>query len=465
VGIAALSRLSLTYAFGGLAYKAVALLSVPLLARLLTPAELGLLDFAAVLASIVGLTALVGADQAIPYHETRVGDRARLWSTAIALIGALALGLAVLGVVFQVPLGGWLTGQAGNGSIMAAAALYGGTLAISTLALTAVRLLGPPSAYAIVSFLLVSMEMTGAVAVALIVRSPVPLMIMAWSLGAAVVAIPVLVRYIPRLRRPSRQFGRRLIRFGLPLVPAALAWLVGDAWIRSVLAREADPVVLGEYGIAHRVASVLGLLVSGFGVAWHPYIYASPVVSVADRATSTGISFLLVLAGIGAGLTLTAPEVISLVAGPGYAGAREAVAALCAAMVALGAIVLVGAVIGRSGSTKRIAVAAFIGLIVQATTSVSLIDIFGLSGAALASAGGYVVAAACLLATEPRLLTGRRGLRMIVGIGSAGGVLIVAALSGDLPFLARLAVGIVLGLALGILGRLLHAGETLNADG
>ena len=66
-----LGRASVTYALGGLAYKGVALLSVPILARLLTPAQLGLLDLAVVLASVVALAVAIGMDQGIPFLEPR----------------------------------------------------------------------------------------------------------------------------------------------------------------------------------------------------------------------------------------------------------------------------------------------------------------------------------------------------------------------------------------------------------
>ena len=60
VNLLGLARQSAVYALGGFAYKGLAILAVPLLARLLSPAELGLLDAAAITASLLGLVAGLG---------------------------------------------------------------------------------------------------------------------------------------------------------------------------------------------------------------------------------------------------------------------------------------------------------------------------------------------------------------------------------------------------------------------
>ena len=427
MSLATLGRLSASYALGGLAYKVVALLSVPILARLLTPAQLGLLDFAAVLATIVALTITVGSDQAIPYQHARRTDVGAVWGTALTIVlsGAVAVAL-VVGIASE-PLAAAVLGDPAHGPVMLVAALYGGAMSISMLALIAVRLHGRPSTYAVVSFFIVLFEMAGAIAVALLVPDPVVPMILAWMAGAAVVAVPVLVRHLSRLRRPSRQLAVRLATFGLPLVPAALAWLVGDAWIRSVLAREATATALGEYGIAHRIASALGLIVTGFGVAWGPYIYRSHGVFVPDRAGRTAVVMVLALGAIGSVLTLAAPEVIALVAGPAYADARLAVAGLCGSMVALGIVVLVSPLAGRSGSTRRVAMAAAAGLLTQVATAIPLVQLMGLAGAALASLMGYSVGALTLLVVTPDLMREGRAARLLAATLSSGVALGLAA--------------------------------------
>ena len=461
IGMASLSRRSLIYALGGLAYKGVALITIPLLARLLSPAELGLLDFAAVLATLTGLVAVLGSDQAVAYHESRSESQGGLWGSALAitLVGGAAIVIAAL--IFHAPLAHALTGDAANGSIVTAAAAYGGVIALSAFALNAVRLRGTPRAYAVASFLLITSEMAVALAIAWLGAGPVALIVLGWAAGALLVLVPVLIRFLPAIGRPRVATVRRLVAYGAPLAPAVIAWLVGDSWIRATLARDIELAALGEYGIAYRVASVLGLVVTGFGVAWYPYLYRSPAAEVVPRASEALSKLILVLSGLGVALTLLSPEIIAIVAGSAYAGARDAVPALIGGMLALGAFMLIGAVVGSSGSTRRIAVAGVSGAALQIVASQPLVSAFGLTGAALASLGGYTVAAMLLGVTELRVFAGRGGLTSALAVIIAVAGLVASAWLSGTPLGFRLVLLAAFAALLAILGSSIFGISTL----
>ena len=446
LGVLAIGRHSVAYAFGGLAYKGVALVSVPLLARLLSPAELGLLDLAAVLATLLGLAAGFGTEQGVAFFEPTASDEGEIWDAALTVVTSLSALFAVGCLVFQEPLAHLLTGNRDNSEIVAAAGLYAGSMAATALALNAIRLRGSPRAYATISFLVVTIESVGAVSVALLLRDPVVWMVLAWTLGSAFVVVPVLVRYLPRPRRPRWATILNLARFGLPLVPVAIAWLVGDAWMRATLARDADLSSLGEYGIAYRLTSVMSLAVAGFGVAWYPYLYRAPAAEVGSRFHAVGPSVLLAIGTMGVGLTALAPEVVDIVAGQAYAAAGTAVPALSGGMVALAAFVLTGAIVGRSGSTRRVGGAALIGMGVQIVAATTLIEPLGVGGASLASLAGYSVAAVVLLSSERWLLAGRGGIGFVTAAAWCGLGLGVSSQSFTQPIGIRFAM--VVGFAM-----------------
>jgi O-antigen/teichoic acid export membrane protein len=450
MGGLALGRRSLTYALGGLAYKGVAIVAVPILARLLSPAELGLLDLAAVIATIVGLSVALGSDQAVAYLEPRLGADGRVWASALALV------LTATSILFvaSVWLGDWivplLTGGSRQGAILMAAVAYGFVLALTSTALNAIRLHGSPRTYAVASFVIVTAEMAAALAVALIFESPVVLMVLAWALGALLVVGPLLIRYIPVMGKPNVQTMRRLVVFGAPLVPAAVVWLIGDAWIRTMLANEFDLHTIGEYGIAYRIASVIALVVSGFGVAWQPYIFRSPPGEIRARATGVLVYLTVALGVTGVALTALSPEVIFVVAGAEYARAADAVVGLSAGAVAMGVFVLISAVIGASGTTRFIAPAAALGLAVQLVAAPVLVPWLGLTGAGLASLSGYLVATAALV-THARRLLGRRAVVLVVAASCATGLGFLVAASGqEWPLAGRFAVVVLAILAGGV---------------
>ena len=437
-----LGRASLMYAFGGLAYKGVALLSVPILARLLSPAELGLLDLAAVLASTVGLAVSVGIDQSVAYHEPRSPSASILWSSALSIViagGVLAVAMAYL---LQAPLALLITGRESDAGVVAAAAVYGAVMALSGLALVTIRLRASTRTYAIASFLIVTAEMAGALAVAWLVQDPLPLMVLAWAAGAGLVAVPLLIRHLPGMTRPDPSTVRRLAAYGLPLVPAAIAWLIGDAWIRSTLARGADLTAVGEYGIAYRIASILGLLVAGLGVAWYPYIYRSPPEAVGDRAARMLAVVIGVLGAVAVALTALGPEVIAVVAGAPYAGARTVVGALAAGMIAMGAFVLLAGVIGSSGSTGRVALAAVVGALCQGVVATLLVPALGLAGAGVASFIGYAIALVAAGVAARRAISARAILPLLLTTVAVAAGLVVAQWLLDGSLVARVGLAV-----------------------
>lgn len=417
-----LARRSAVYALGGLAYKGIALVAVPLLARLLTPAELGLLDAAAITSTLLALIAGLGTEQGVAWLESRVSDERRLWASALVMVAISSLALVAAAIALQDALSLVLTGDPSHGRVIVLSAIYGSAMAFTAAALNVIRLRSTPIRYAIGSFAVVTAEMTAAIVVAWLIPDPVEWMVLGWAGSAAAVTGILLWSNLPGLGRPDLAVMRRLAAFGLPLVPAAIAWLVGDLAIRSALAREANLATLGEYGIAYRIASALTLIVVGFAVGWHPYLFRSAPTDVLPRARAA-MPVLAAVLGVGAiTMSLLSPEIVHAVAGPGYAGAVKAVPFLAAGVVALGLFTLAGGVIGAAGSTRTVAIVALSGMAIQVAIAVPLIDAMGLAGGGLASLLGYAVAAVALMgrAGLPGRGMGALELGLVTALTSSG---------------------------------------------
>lgn len=447
LGMRSLAGMSLVYALGGLAYKGVAVITVPILARLLTPAELGLLDAAAIMAGLIGLAAGLGSEQAVAWLQTRTPDERSLWGSAMTMVGTMGLALLLVTFVFDEPLAQFLTGDARHAGVIVASGVFGAVTGFTAAALNAVRLRGTPLRYAIGSFAVVLAETAVALTIALLVPQPVRPMVFGWAAAAAVVTAVLLVTHLPRLGRPEVALMRRLAAFGLPLVPMVAAWLIGDVAIRSTLAREADLAALGEYGIASRIASVVALVVTGLAVAWQPYVFRTHSLRAPIRTTHQAIYLFLALGGLGAVLIAMSPEVILVAAGAEYANAYRAVAPLIAGLVAFGAFVLMAGMASTSGSTGRIALAALTGAAAQAVLALPLIDAFDLTGAGLASLAGYLTAVLVLVVADRNIRGGG-----VLGPWAAGGAVVTLALIGavlasTLPIWTRLTVLVVLAAA------------------
>jgi hypothetical protein len=116
-------------------------------------------------------------------------------------------------------------------------------------------------------------------------------------------------------------------------------------------------------------------------------------------------------------------------------------------MVALGAFVLVGAVVGATGSTRPIALAALAGAGVQVVASTALVSPLGLLGAGLASGFGYLAAALLLVANQARVVSGRDGIVTAGAVAVAAAGLVVGSAVTDSSIAVRaltvLAFGVI----------------------
>jgi O-antigen/teichoic acid export membrane protein len=170
-----------------------------------------------------------------------------------------------------------------------------------------------------------------------------------------------------------------------------------------------------------------------------------------------------VLTALGVALTALSPEIIAIVAGDAYAGARDAIGPLVGGMVMLGAFVLVSAVVGASGSTRRVAAAALGGAGLQALLSAWLVPAYGLAGAGIASLGGYTLAAAVLLGTERPLLRAVAGGMAALIAGVATLALVAAAALAGAPSLTRVAVAVLFGGLAAVLAAAIARRRNANA--
>jgi O-antigen/teichoic acid export membrane protein len=446
-----LIRHSATYALGGLAYKGVALLTVPLLARLLSPAQLGLLDLAAVLASLGGLIIGLGSEQSVAWLEPRARSQGGLWAASLLLLSLTGAVLVSAVVAMRDGMSQLVTGTPAHADVVAAAACYAVGLALSAAALNAVRLRGSPRRYAVVSFLIVSAEMAAALSIAWLVADPVAFMVAGWAVASAALAVITLWRHLPRLERPSIATLRKLVQFGAPLVPAAVAWIIGDAVIRAVLGRSTGLVALGEYGIAYRIASILGLAVSGFVVAWQPLVFRASAAAATRHAVQTAPLVMLALASGAIAIGLMAPEIVSVIAGVAYAEARGAVLGLAGGFAALGLFALFGTLLASRGSTRPIAVLALLGVAVQVAAVESLVRSFGVTGAALASFVGYALAA-IVAAVWAGARTGEQWTALWLAAALSAGAGAVAILTAESALAVRVGVLLILVVLLGTVG-------------
>jgi O-antigen/teichoic acid export membrane protein len=397
-----LAQHTLAYGLTGLVIPLVGVLTLPIYARVLSPAEFGLYELGMVLLSVALVLADAGLSQAAQRHfyeyrpEQRRERRDVLFT---ALVGTLATGLlvgAAVALLRDSLVADWALDAPGEGDVVAIVAVTTPAMILATFFREIMRLRFRTRQYFASSTL--TATLTGALGVFAVVVldqdvEGIFLAILAANVvGALYGALAVHTEVAGRFSAPEL---RALLVFGLPLVPAAVshwALLLAD---RVILRRLEDLDAVGQYAIAGRLSGVLVIGMTGFVLALGPYLLSV----FADRPdqerfvrgrTLTYLTFVLALGAVA--LTLFAEELVAVIA-PGYDEAPSAVGPLAFGAIGYGAASVLITGIALARRTLYVAFLATLAGITNIALNFALIPPFGILGAGLASAGGYAVLA------------------------------------------------------------------------
>ncbi len=213
-------------------------------------------------------------------------------------------------------------------------------------------------------------------------------------LGTLTVYIALLVY---RRYQLGFQFDRHLLRamnrFGLPLVPAALALWVINLIDRLFINGYKGQAEVGIYSLAVRIASIVVFLMTAFQLAWPAFAYSIKDETAAKRTYSYVLTYLLFLTcWMSLALGALAPWIVDVLAPKGnFDRSAEAVPLLCFATAAYSGYSVLAIGIGRMRQTQLNWVVSGFAALVNIGLNIALIPEFGMMGAAVATLAAYLV--------------------------------------------------------------------------
>ncbi len=191
---------------------------------------------------------------------------------------------------------------------------------------------------------------------------------------------------------PDLPLLKRLMRFGLPTMPAELTLYSMSFVDRLIIALLIGWTKAGLYAIAIKVAQSVNVLVRGFQLAFPPLAYSITDDDEARNAYAVVVTwFVVLMAFTVTGVWLAAPWIVRIVVGPDYFDAYKAVGPVVAgtALYAIYMVLLV--VLGRTGRTEFNFPATLTGVAANIGLNVLLVPIWGIVGAAVALVISYSI--------------------------------------------------------------------------
>jgi O-antigen/teichoic acid export membrane protein len=197
---------------------------------------------------------------------------------------------------------------------------------------------------------------------------------------------------------------RRLLRFGLPTMPAEVSLYLLNFVDRLIIVRSASLAEAGLYSLAVKFAQAVNVLVRGFQLAWPPLAYSIRDDDEARRTYATVITlFLAGCTWLVVGLWLLARYLLRVFAAPEFFDAYEVVGLIAAAVTLYALYMVMVVILGRTGRTEFNLPAALAALVTNVVLNLLLVPPLGIVGAGLALVASYLVVIALMYWFTQRL--------------------------------------------------------------
>ncbi|HWG55773.1 MAG TPA: oligosaccharide flippase family protein [Gaiellaceae bacterium] len=389
-----LGRHSAVYGLGGIVSRVLAVFLLPLYTRYLDRDDFGAVGLVIALSAVLVTILRLGISSAFfrfyfdsqEPAQRRLVVRTSFWFT----MGMATAGL-VAGVVLAAPLAGLLGLDDPN---LVRAGFVGIWAQMNYEQLTSLfRAEERSTAFVLASLANVAVTIAATV-----------LLVVVWEQGALGVIIGnfvgTLLVYLALLAVHREQLGlefsrpllREMNRFGIPLVPAALALIAVNFSDRFFLVHLASLEEVGLYEIGVRIASAMVLLLTAFRMAWPAFAYSIDDDAEAKRTYAFVLTYLVAVASwLALALGLLAPWLVRLLTQPEFYAGERVVAPLAFGGMAYAAYIVMAIGVGRAKRTQFNWLITGAAALVNVALNLVLIPRYGMMGAAVATVAAYAV--------------------------------------------------------------------------
>ena len=389
-----LGRHSAVYGLGGIVSRVIAVFLLPLYTRFLDTEDLGAVGLIVALSAVLVTILRAGISSAFFrfYFDSRDPAQRRLvvrtsfWFTMASATAGL-----VAGMLLAEPIADLLGLDDAN---LVRAGFVGIWAQMNYEQLTSLfRAEERSTAFVVASLANIAVTVGATI-----------LLVVAWEQGALGVIVGnftgTLVVYLALLvvhrERLGLQFSRPLLcemnRFGIPLVPAALALIAVNFSDRFFLVHLASLDEVGLYEIGVRIASAMVLLLTAFRMAWPAFAYSIEDDGEAKRTYAFVLTYLVTVASwLALALGLTAPWLVRLLTQPEFYEGEKVVAPLAFGGMAYAAYIVMAIGVGRAKRTQFNWVITGVAALVNVALNLILIPPYGIMGAAVATVVAYGV--------------------------------------------------------------------------
>lgn len=394
-----LGKDSIIYGLGGVLAKGLGFFLLPVYTRIFTPAEYGTIEMLVVINGLLSSLLAMGMDSAQSFYffeQKESGKTAQARLVTAILQWRLSWGaLIVLGaMVFSPLINHWFFNGLLSWKYFAVA--FSGALCAQVMAQSSevFRLIYRP--WRFIGITLLNTLLSAGVAITLVVWLDYG--ILGYFVGMLVGAFFSasfgwwLARSFLDWSEWHRDWWPKLLRFGVPLLPAGLAMYVMNTSDRWFISYYHDETALGIYAVAAKFAMLISLAVTTFRQAWWPVAMdAMQSHDGPELFRTIGQAYL----GLGSAgvliLTALSPLLVQLFTGPAFHNAYPMVGALAWYAIFYGFFLIGSAGIWKREKTIWTTVSMAFAACLNILLDYLWVPIYGAMGAAVATSVSFLV--------------------------------------------------------------------------
>lgn len=374
---------------------AIPFLLLPVLTRVLSPADYGIVAMFTVVVSILNAFTGLNVHGALGVRYFQQ-EPARFSRYALACLSILLVSTLIVAIIVFAA-GGWLQGVALlPREWLLVAVLTSAAQIVLTIRLTLWQVRGEAARFGALQVGNSLVNMALSLWLVLFVA-------LAWrgrliGIAAATVICAALAAWW--LRREvsgpvTRDDVRDALSFGVPLIPHTVGGLLIAATDRVLVANMLDVAQAGIYMVALQIGMTLGLLTEAFNKVYAPWLMAAlkqPDAALERRIVRGTYMYFFVIAAIATLLGLLAPFVLSFLVGARFAAAAGPVLYIALGFAFGGMYYMVTNYVFYASKTGQLALITLSAGAFNVAVTYLLIQSFGLRGAAV----GFMLSQAAL---------------------------------------------------------------------
>jgi O-antigen/teichoic acid export membrane protein len=424
--VADLIKQSAVYGIGALATQLAGFFLLPILTRVLTRAEYGIVFLAEMLGLLMFVVSELGLTSAFfRFYAEEKEESGRLplvYSIFnFLLLESLLVTLACL--LFSGKLSEFVFGTSAWRSAFVLVCVTNLLTVLSRMPLDLLRMNRRAALFVFISCC--RLVATFLVSLYLVVYARRGVIgVLEGTLVGTTVGFVMLAPVVLRRWKPAMELSivKKALKFGVFLVPAGLAiWALNQS-DRYLLRQFGDLTMVAIYGVGFKFASVMNVfLVTPFLTAWTPFMFRVSTQQNARQLYARVLTyFVLVSVGILVLLSATIEDITRFVAGVSYTGAAPVVPFVAMGFILYGVASIIVVGIYLRERTYHVSVAMICGAVVKVVLSVLAIPLMGVLGVALATVVAFGVVVGYFLLLLRRLFPVAYELTRILKIVFAG---------------------------------------------